>query len=285
MAAVCLGQDTPGPALLDPEPAIAETTGDGAESWSAVRTWHDRTGKSSVEAKLIDVSDDSVRLLKVGSDRVISVPLEKLSIADREYCAIVLKRLSGEELDGDAVESPAKPLESQFQRGERAVMEALEEREATVEAIETERPTSAVVATKVDAMERAFSEAVQGQPLRVDFVVRDVEQLRNGEVMVSFSNCNLDVATFSSGVRLRMSPADWRKITRGSVIRFEGKVNERSRRAIAALDFRFGTTNPMRHLNGYYSYNDVPGCSLTLIATDFRLLREDEVAEPEDVEE
>ena len=48
------------------------------------RTWRDAGGKFSIEAKLIDVQADKVRLLKT-SGETIMVPLAKLSEIDRTY--------------------------------------------------------------------------------------------------------------------------------------------------------------------------------------------------------
>lgn len=48
------------------------------------RTWRDAAGKFSIEAKLIDVQAETVRLQKASGD-TISVPLAKLSDADRTY--------------------------------------------------------------------------------------------------------------------------------------------------------------------------------------------------------
>ena len=52
----------------------------------AAREWTDPTGKYRVEAELIDFTDGVVRLRKEDG-RVIAVPLEKLSLADRHFVA------------------------------------------------------------------------------------------------------------------------------------------------------------------------------------------------------
>jgi len=48
------------------------------------RTWKDSAGKYSIEAKLIDLQSDAVRLQKTNGD-TISVPLAKLSAEDQAY--------------------------------------------------------------------------------------------------------------------------------------------------------------------------------------------------------
>jgi hypothetical protein len=57
--------------------------GTSAES-VGLRTWTDATGKYRVEAELIDFADEVVRLRKE-NERVIEVPLEKLSLADQRF--------------------------------------------------------------------------------------------------------------------------------------------------------------------------------------------------------
>lgn len=48
------------------------------------RTWRDAAGKFSIDAKLIDVQSDKVRLLKTSGETIV-VPLAKLSETDRTY--------------------------------------------------------------------------------------------------------------------------------------------------------------------------------------------------------
>ena len=50
----------------------------------SARTWQDSTGKFRVEAEFVDLKGDIVRLKKA-DDQVISVPLERLSEADRKF--------------------------------------------------------------------------------------------------------------------------------------------------------------------------------------------------------
>jgi hypothetical protein len=49
-----------------------------------VRTWSDVTGQYAVQATLVDVKDGHVRLRK-NDERIVAVPLEVLSDADRRY--------------------------------------------------------------------------------------------------------------------------------------------------------------------------------------------------------
>ncbi|MHC4176316.1 MAG: SHD1 domain-containing protein [Planctomycetota bacterium] len=68
---------------------LAQHTSDTAVRSSAarssgVRTWADSTGKFKVEAELVDCRDGQVRLKKIGG-RIVSLPLNRLSAADREY--------------------------------------------------------------------------------------------------------------------------------------------------------------------------------------------------------
>ncbi len=57
------------------------------------RTWKDSAGKYSIEAKLIDLQTDAVRLQKTNGD-TISVPLAKLSAEDQAYtCGPATRRI------------------------------------------------------------------------------------------------------------------------------------------------------------------------------------------------
>ncbi len=59
---------------------IAVLGGPGAYA----RTWTDTTGKFSVEAEFVDVSEGKVRL-KGADGKTIHIPLERLSAGDREF--------------------------------------------------------------------------------------------------------------------------------------------------------------------------------------------------------
>lgn len=67
------------------------------------RTWTDTTGQFSVEAELVDVDGDSVKLRR-NDGSIISVPLTKFSAEDKQYLAKLPKVLEGEVIsvaDGD----------------------------------------------------------------------------------------------------------------------------------------------------------------------------------------
>lgn len=53
-------------------------------SQTRAREWTDSTGRYTVEAELVEVTDDKV-LLKKTDGRIVSVPLARLSAADRDY--------------------------------------------------------------------------------------------------------------------------------------------------------------------------------------------------------
>ncbi len=55
-----------------------------ATALSAPRTWRDTSGKFSVEAELVEVTEGKV-LLKKANGKTITVPLERLSAADRRF--------------------------------------------------------------------------------------------------------------------------------------------------------------------------------------------------------
>jgi hypothetical protein len=69
------------------------------------RTWTDSTGKFSVKAELLELKDDSV-VLKKDDGATATVPLARLSAADREYLRAVAK--PGEPLPND--KGPKSPL-------------------------------------------------------------------------------------------------------------------------------------------------------------------------------
>ena len=50
-----------------------------------VRTWRDTTGKFSVEATLVEFDGENVKLKKTEDDRIVTLPLEKLSFSDQSY--------------------------------------------------------------------------------------------------------------------------------------------------------------------------------------------------------
>lgn len=80
------------------------------------RTWTDNTGKYAVEAELVEVRDGNVHLRKTDGS-VVSVPLERLSAADRRY----LNLLPG-------MEGPSKPASPTSERPAVPVVVAQEPR-------------------------------------------------------------------------------------------------------------------------------------------------------------
>lgn len=50
-----------------------------------VRTWRDATGKFSVEATLVEFDGENVKLKKTSDNRVVTMPVEKLSSSDQRY--------------------------------------------------------------------------------------------------------------------------------------------------------------------------------------------------------
>ncbi|MDX1924900.1 MAG: SHD1 domain-containing protein [Pirellulaceae bacterium] len=82
------------------------------------RTWRDAAGKFSIDAKLIEVQADSVRLQKSNGD-TINVPLAKLSETDRAYVKSKLESNANKPSESDnpfATPSLAKiePLQTTF---------------------------------------------------------------------------------------------------------------------------------------------------------------------------
>ncbi len=61
----------------------------GSAAWA--RKWSDNTGKFSVEAEFVAVEDGKVRLKKA-NDKIITVPIARLSGADRRYLASLNKQ-------------------------------------------------------------------------------------------------------------------------------------------------------------------------------------------------
>ena len=57
---------------------------------ASAREWTDTTGGFSVEAELVEVKDDKVRLKK-SNGQIVAVPIAKLSKGDREYIASLVK--------------------------------------------------------------------------------------------------------------------------------------------------------------------------------------------------
>ena len=70
-----------------------------------VRSWSDVSGRYSVQAEFVELRDGMVRLEK-GGGQVISIPLDRLSTADREY---VRKQASQKPEAAEPEETPSEP--------------------------------------------------------------------------------------------------------------------------------------------------------------------------------
>jgi len=67
-----------------------------AQSALAVRDWTDNTGTFKTTGRLVNIGDDSIRILKANG-RTTTVPMRRLSASDRELVELVAKTLgSGE---------------------------------------------------------------------------------------------------------------------------------------------------------------------------------------------
>lgn len=79
------------------------------------RTWKDSAGKYSIEAKLLDLQTDAVRLQKTNGD-TISVPLAKLSTEDQAYIKSIV----------DSKTTKATPTANPFESTDLIKMEAVQ---------------------------------------------------------------------------------------------------------------------------------------------------------------
>ena len=82
----------------------------------AARTWTDRTGKYRIEAEFVDAKDGKVRLRKTDG-KVITLPLEKLSSADRQY----VKRRMAETAGAARVKPPRQTFKLAVPEGWKIV--------------------------------------------------------------------------------------------------------------------------------------------------------------------
>lgn len=74
------------------------------------RTWTDATGKFKVEATIFELTDTEVKLLKK-DEKVVTLPLDKLSEADRNHLAEVRSKLAAEvnPFEGGTPVRPGQP--------------------------------------------------------------------------------------------------------------------------------------------------------------------------------
>ena len=80
-AAIAAIEKRLGPTADEPEPAVDEKPSPAA---GQVRTWRDASGAFEVQATMVSSTADKVTLKKADG-RMITIPLEKLSEADRTY--------------------------------------------------------------------------------------------------------------------------------------------------------------------------------------------------------
>ena len=88
-----IGKDADGEApkrnVAEPRP---DATAEPQQSTALVRKWTDTTGKFTVDAELVDSTNETVHLKK-RDGQVIALPLEKLSGADQEYIRSKVNRV------------------------------------------------------------------------------------------------------------------------------------------------------------------------------------------------
>lgn len=73
-----------------------------------VRTWTSRSGQFRVDASLISVEADSVRLRRADDGRMINVPITAVSTADQEYLQ-ALKSQADKKPEAESISPPASP--------------------------------------------------------------------------------------------------------------------------------------------------------------------------------
>lgn len=88
------------PAETPPQPAAKPPK-------SLSRTWKDSTGRYTVNAELVEVTDDQARLKKLDG-RIIEIPLVRLSEADREYLQTLFESSRQQLSEAEAVEKITK---------------------------------------------------------------------------------------------------------------------------------------------------------------------------------
>jgi hypothetical protein len=78
---------------------------------AVAREWIDNSGKHRIEATLVEVQNDSVRLKK-SDGKLIKLRLDQLSQADRDFLATEAKKVPSEAVQGDQpdAEKPDVPL-------------------------------------------------------------------------------------------------------------------------------------------------------------------------------
>ena len=79
------------------QPPVAREPAPATQTFKSTRTWHDNTGLFQVDAKLVVIFSDSVRLLKENG-KFCTLPIRRLSDSDKQFIEHVAQLLPG----GDA---------------------------------------------------------------------------------------------------------------------------------------------------------------------------------------
>ncbi|TWT78506.1 Thiol-disulfide oxidoreductase ResA [Posidoniimonas polymericola] len=148
--------------------------GVGACVIAAPRTWTDVSGRFAIEAELVDVSDDVVRLRKADGEEV-SVPLNRLSKPDREFLTDGAKAAGGGSGvdDRKAIEASAETFFKDLRTTDRKEAQALLTAEAAKVAEQGKSPLTGL--PKPDEHTRAIRVGrvrVEGGTAEAPVVVR-----------------------------------------------------------------------------------------------------------------
>lgn len=254
LAGPLAAQGLPMKSLLETEhedPSRAETQ---------PRTWHNHSGRFSVEATFLDMRDDQVRLVRVDNGKTIELPLAALSDEDQLFCRQLSSPSSPPTIDTE--ESNVVPS------WERLFQVQLDAIDASISTLDQEllRITKADDTTLV--LEQDFSHAwldflqsVRGKPVRVHYTLVDVQEgkaLSNGrsEIKLQLADPTFPNDGYSPEITVAQSARDARALQAGAIIQLDGQVGSRSRRTFDSMSF-------VRRLPNSPSY----GTSLTLGTT------------------
>jgi hypothetical protein len=102
-----------------------------------VREWADSTGKFRTKAEFVSLEDGKVTLRKPGSDKTVSLPLERLSDADQEYVDELVRELEEKEL---AEQESAADAEATVPRSNARPAAAPAKRESAAPTVTLQRP-------------------------------------------------------------------------------------------------------------------------------------------------
>jgi hypothetical protein len=97
--------------LVVPRDATLIRRANAQELQEDFRTWTDATGKFKVDATIYELTDTEVKLLKK-DEKVVTIPLEKLSAEDRQHLSEVRAKRAAEinPFAGGTPVEPAKPM-------------------------------------------------------------------------------------------------------------------------------------------------------------------------------